>query len=332
MITFEWLEQLLKPTVCNSVEFMYDNMESQSGYCLPLIYQPFDSNNRAHWRDRGACFDYLYSTRGEGKQLLDFGPGDGWPSLIVAPFAGKIVGVDGSRRRAQVCNDNARRLGIKNVTFLHIEPGSKLPFKDNSFDGVMAASSIEQTPNPKSTLNELFRILRPDGRLRIHYENLAYYADGKEQEVHLDEISDRASVITLYDRHIEKEHARMYKIFVSLNTDSIKKHFQIKDENFSATMITKEQLMDIRSAITESRMCHLYHPSGKTFIFFLVDIGFAQVAPTHDGAQAAAQLFDEISEQNRPHELIKPVVATVIQKPAPLGNQKTWDPMITAVK
>ena len=80
MNVFEWVERTLNPKVCHSCEFMYDEMASQSGYCLPLIYQPFDANERSHWQDRGALFDYLLSTGGDGRRLLDFGPGDGWQS------------------------------------------------------------------------------------------------------------------------------------------------------------------------------------------------------------------------------------------------------------
>ena len=90
-------------------------MESQSGQSLPLIYREFDVARRGDWCDRGAMFDFLLGLRGEGKRLLDFGPGDGWPSLVVAPFAGEIVGVEGSRKRRLVCEENARRADEDNV-------------------------------------------------------------------------------------------------------------------------------------------------------------------------------------------------------------------------
>jgi len=66
----DWIKKELKPQICNSVEFMYEEMDSQSGKCLPLIYTPFDANNRLHWCDRGYIFDYLFSTEGEGKTFL----------------------------------------------------------------------------------------------------------------------------------------------------------------------------------------------------------------------------------------------------------------------
>lgn len=74
---FDWIERELMPTKCNSETFFYDEMESQSGYCLPIIYQPFDAGRGSHWRDRGSLFDFLCLTGGEGKRLLDLAPAMG---------------------------------------------------------------------------------------------------------------------------------------------------------------------------------------------------------------------------------------------------------------
>ena len=130
MELFEWIESQLKPQLVDSVEFMYDAMESQSGFCLPIIYQPFDAAKRAHWRDRGSLFDFLCATRCKGKRVLDFGPGDGWPSLIIAPHVQEVVGVDGSQRRVSVCKENAEKLNIKNARFMYVTPGQVLSFDD----------------------------------------------------------------------------------------------------------------------------------------------------------------------------------------------------------
>jgi ubiquinone/menaquinone biosynthesis C-methylase UbiE len=317
---------------------MYDDMESQSGHCLPIIYQPFDPSNRMHWQDRGFCYDYLYATDGEGKKLLDFGPGDGWPSLIVAPFVSEIIGVDASKQRVKVCNENARRLGIQNVAYQYVESGKSLPFKDNFFDGVMAASSIEQTPDPKSTLTELFRVLKPGGRLRMHYENLGYYAGDKEHEVFLEKVSEGTTVLTIYDRHIEEEYAKMYKLFFTIKKDELVQYLEIDEENLLRTMLKTEKMEKISGTVTESRMCRLYHPAGQTYISWLKDLGFTDVIPTHNGARAAGKLFGQIPDSQRPatmdeiDQLLKPIVKIVIQLPAPMGKLNTWDPMITALK
>ena len=46
----------------------------------------------------------------------------------------QVVGVDGSQKRVDVCTANAARMGIENAEFIYVEPGSRLPFDDESFD------------------------------------------------------------------------------------------------------------------------------------------------------------------------------------------------------
>jgi ubiquinone/menaquinone biosynthesis C-methylase UbiE len=207
---FKWLEETADPQLYDSASFIYEDMASQSGESLPLIYQPFDASRKAHWRDRGAALDYLLSTGARGGQVLDFGPGDGWPSLIIAPQVAEVVGVDGSTRRVQVCTNNAARLGIGNATFRAVPPGQPLPFAAGSFDAAVAASSVEQTPDPYQTLTELYRVLRPGGRLRLSYEALSGYRGGGETDVWLLEIDPDTTRLILYDRQIEQEQVVQY--------------------------------------------------------------------------------------------------------------------------
>ncbi|UCC11171.1 MAG: class I SAM-dependent methyltransferase [candidate division WOR-3 bacterium] len=309
-------------------------MDSQSGYCLPVIYEPFNANDRAHWRDRGSCFDFLYTAGGEDKRLLDFGPGDGWPSLIVAPFVNNIIGVDGSQRRVDVCNQNAKRLGIKNVAFTYTTPGAPLPFGDETFDGVMAASSIEQTPDPFNTLQELHRVLKKGGRFRIDYESLGRYQGGREQVVYIDDGGTEKSTLILYDRDIERETAAMYKICFTMNEQSLKRHFSDKPCIPEFTDVTIDKLRQVADRISDARMCTLIHPSGRTLVQWLGRIGFREVLPTYSGAWFAGQLYDVLPPSRRPSDLrgvderVQPGVQIVVAMAAPIEQ----DPMITAVK
>jgi ubiquinone/menaquinone biosynthesis C-methylase UbiE len=331
---FGWIEQELAPTRCNSETFFYDEMASQSGYCLPIIYQSFDAGQKSHWRDRGSLFDFLCSTGGQGKRLLDFGPGDGWPSLIVAPFAAEVVGVDGSRKRVEVCTANAERLGIANARFLYVEPGSPLPFEDGSFDGVMAASSVEQTPDPRAALRELYRVLRPGGRLRISYEALGRYRGGAEREAKLHEREGDTCWLTLFDRHVEEEYARMVRLALAMGREEARRRFPGEARHPAFEDVTVSVLQQLCPSIVEVRVCTLTHPSGRTLAAWMREIGFREVQPTHSGAWFAGQLFDRLPVEGRPASLdgvdalLRPLVEVVVQMAAPLDA----DPMITAVK
>jgi len=328
---FDWIERTLEPRLCTSVELMYDDMDSQSGWSLPVIYQPFDAGQRAHWMDRGALFDYLFST--QGGKLLDFGPGDGWPSLIVAPFVEEVVGVEGSHRRVEVCAENARRLGLSNVRFVYVEPGNPLPFEDDSFDGVMAASSVEQTPDPQSTLRELFRILHPGGHLRIGYESLDRYRGGLKREAWLLGIDGHTCRLILVDRDIDGERARQYGLTLAMPRGEVEQRLA-RGHPLSLEVITIPALEELRPAMVDVLFCPLVHPSGRTLTSWLKDIGFQEIAPSHSGAWFAGQLFDRLPEVYRPRgiegvdAMLRPIVGVVVQMAAPMDT----DPMITAVK
>lgn len=330
---FKWIETELKPNFCTSEEFIYNEMESQSGYSLPIIYQPFDSTKESHWVDRGMLYDFLYSTQGEGKKLLDFGPGDGWPSLIIAPYVKEVIGLDSSEKRVKVCKENAKRMGINNASFLSYRAGTKLPFKDNSFDGIMAASSIEQTPDPKETIEELYRVLKPGGRMRIYYEALNSYKNGQEKDLWIEGLSENSCKLIIFNRNLENEYAVQHGLTIAISEEKLKNKLSL-DNNITFNQITISFLEEIKSMITDAQVCKTIHPSGKTLVYWLKEIGFKEILPTYSGKVAAAKLFNQYSDEDRPTDLesvdvvIKKIVKIVTKLEAPLD----MDPMITAIK
>lgn len=334
MRIIEWIERIFEPRPCNSEEFIYDEMESQSGRCLPIIYRPFDVSKRMHWTDRGALFDFLCATGGWGKSILDFGPGDGWPSLILAPFVREVTGVEGSRKRSEVCRENAERLGIENARFEFVEAGGPLPFEADAFDAATAASSIEQTPDPRAALGEIRRVLKPGGRLRIAYEDLDRYRNGREFEVDVTDLDGERTLLIAYDRHIDDEWARMYGITLSLPVDRVLAMLSVTSGSLSRDSITEADLEKARPFVADARVCRLTHPSGDTLARWLKELGFREVQGTHSGIGFAGSLFDGLPEEIRPADLegldrlLRPLVCAVVGMAAPL----CMNPMITAVK
>jgi len=49
----------------------------------------------------------------------------------------------------------------------YVAPGHSLPVPDHTFDAVLFTQVLEHVPNPQAVLNELFRVLRPGGRLYL---------------------------------------------------------------------------------------------------------------------------------------------------------------------
>jgi len=326
-----WLDEEIQPKRCDTDE-LYDEMESQSAFQLAEIYQPFDMGSRLHWGDEGHILDYLYATEARGSRLLDFGPGDGWPSLPLARHAREVVGVDGSQHRVQVCSGNAERLGIANARFLHVPPGDVLPLDSDFFDAATAASSIEQTPDPRGTLSELHRVLRPGGTLRCAYEALGEYRGDRELEIGVQDQPEGCSRLSITLRDIDGEMACTCKLDTDLSPASLQ---ELVGER--AALIRDKAgdvLSQLRAHIVAARVSELRHPSGETLATWLQEIGFSQVRLTHSGGDFAGRLFDSAPEDRRPTthaELsawLEPLVAVVVDLSAPAAT----DPMITAVK
>ncbi|MGE5673320.1 MAG: class I SAM-dependent methyltransferase [Mycobacterium leprae] len=319
-----WIRSL-RPRPTTSDEALYQFMESQSAYSLVEIYQPFDATKRGHWNDEGAIIDFLVNV-GEG-DLLDFGPGDGWPSLRVAPHVKSVTGLDASPKRIEVCEANARRLGITNFRGVRYVAGQPMPFPDQSFDGAMAASSIEQSPDPQGILRELYRVLRPGGRLRIQYERPAWYINSPRQELELWSLADGATFLYLMERDLAAERVGYYTVILNAPLAAVKALVDV-------TGLAVPEPERLQSLVRDAMTYTLSLPSCNTWMRWLREVGFTTVVTTHCGGDFAERVFAALSGAERLQDepavfaLLRPGIAAATGLEAPLH----LDSLITATK
>ena len=169
-IEARWHE-LAPPHVVDSARALYAWMPRQRSGNLAFVDDPYDARREAHWADAARVADYAAALPEGGTRVLDFGPGDGWPSLPLAaalPHT-RILGVDPAPLRAEVCRRNGARLGIANAAFV-VGDGAALPVRDASIDLVTAAASLEDVREPEAAFAEIARVLRPGGVLRASYQ------------------------------------------------------------------------------------------------------------------------------------------------------------------
>lgn len=104
-----------------------------------------------------------------GEHVLDLGSGAGTDSLVAVQMVGpegSVVGVDMTPEMVSKARASAAELGASNVEFIESE-AEKLPFADASFDVVISNGVIDLIPDKDAVFSELFRVLRPGGRLQI---------------------------------------------------------------------------------------------------------------------------------------------------------------------
>lgn len=101
--------------------------------------------------------------------LLDIGCGGGvdtfFAAIMVGP-EGKAVGIDMIPEMLARARENLRDTPLTNVTF-HEASAENLPFPDESFDVVISNGVFNLVPHKARALTEVFRVLKPGGRLMI---------------------------------------------------------------------------------------------------------------------------------------------------------------------
>jgi SAM-dependent methyltransferase len=104
-----------------------------------------------------------------GERVVDVGSGGGIDSLIAARMvgpAGQVVGVDMTPAMLQKARAAAAESGIGNVEFREAYM-EQLPVPDGWADVVISNGVLNLTPDKQKTVGEMFRVLRPGGRLQI---------------------------------------------------------------------------------------------------------------------------------------------------------------------
>jgi len=105
----------------------------------------------------------------DGAKVLDVGCGTGASALPAAQAVGKngfVVGVDLASRLLEQARTKALAAGLDNVEFRQADM-TALEYSDGNFDAVVSVFSIFFVPDMESLVRELWRMVRPGGKLAV---------------------------------------------------------------------------------------------------------------------------------------------------------------------
>jgi SAM-dependent methyltransferase len=109
------------------------------------------------------------------KSVLDIGSGNGYVLSRYAASGARVFGVDLTRAAVGLCR---RRFDLMNLRgSFTVADAERLPFSDAAFDCVCSMGVLHHTPNTDRAVGEIFRVLRPGGRLIVmfyHRNSLQY--------------------------------------------------------------------------------------------------------------------------------------------------------------
>jgi len=98
------------------------------------------------------------------KTLLDVGIGTGFFATRLRSYGLDIKGIDPSEKMLEV----AKKRGFE----VKIGSGENIPFENESFDIVLAMTSMEFSKDPKKFLSEMVRVAKTEGKIVVAVLNI----------------------------------------------------------------------------------------------------------------------------------------------------------------
>jgi len=100
-----------------------------------------------------------------GLEVLDVGCGQGIDLCEYALAGAKVTGIDLTPRHVELARVHLEELGLSGEVLNG--DAENLPFADCTFDVASSNGVLHHTPDMGAALNEIHRVLRPDGRATV---------------------------------------------------------------------------------------------------------------------------------------------------------------------
>jgi ubiquinone/menaquinone biosynthesis C-methylase UbiE len=99
-------------------------------------------------------------------QVLEVAPGPGYFVIELAKLGDfQITGLDISKTFVEIATQNATQAGVHAA--FRLGSASHMPFDDNQFDFIFCRAAFKNFSQPLGALQEMYRVLKPRGRVLI---------------------------------------------------------------------------------------------------------------------------------------------------------------------
>ena len=133
----------------------------------------------------------------KGKTVLDIASGSGYGSALLGTSAKHVTGVDIDRPTVDYAKKN---YGSKNVDF-KVGDGVSIPLADNSVEVVVSFETIEHIDKYKVFMDEVKRVLKPDGLFILSTPNDVEFIEGNHFHIHEFEAKELEALVAKYFKH-----------------------------------------------------------------------------------------------------------------------------------
>lgn len=149
----------------NDIECCSDNVSESIGYSNEEISNvPEDAN-----MGLGCGNPQEFAGIKEAEIVIDLGSGGGFDCFLASKKVGcrgRVIGVDMTPEMISKSRDLARKNRYRNVDF-RLGEIENLPVADNTADVIISNCVINLSPSKQRVYDEMYRVLKTDGRLAI---------------------------------------------------------------------------------------------------------------------------------------------------------------------
>ena len=104
-----------------------------------------------------------------GSNVLDIGSGAGFDLYVAKRLvgeSGRVCGIDLTKEMVDLARKNLAESGMTDIEVTHIS-SEQIPYNENTFDTVISNGVINLSPCKQELFQEIFRVLKNDGKLQF---------------------------------------------------------------------------------------------------------------------------------------------------------------------
>lgn len=146
--------------------FMKNTRKKKDIGIYGLAAKWYDRNSRkSRLAEMRSYADLVEARTNKGAAILEVAPGPGYLSIELARRGFIVTGIDISQDFVEIAKRNATEAGVS-VDFRQGN-ASAMTLPDSSFDFVVCSAAFKNFKEPVNALNEMYRVLKPDGTALI---------------------------------------------------------------------------------------------------------------------------------------------------------------------
>ena len=175
----------------------------------------------------------------DGSAVLEVAPGPGYLAIELAKYGKyKITGLDISKTFVDIARENAKDAGV-NIDFQYGD-AAHMPLDSEAFDFIVCTAAFKNFSEPINALNEMYRVLKPNGRALIIDLRRDVTKESLKNEVAKMRLGWLNSIITKWTFNWLAKRARTRDEFMELVAKTSFRNCEINEEELGLEIMLRK--------------------------------------------------------------------------------------------